>query len=823
LVAVLYAVSALTRYGTESVPLDWGWAGFIFIIANGFLLSCIILNKKSGLLDRLLLTVGLGFGLTFVVMILMGVLWQLTLPYVLAAETGLLVVLGILAVKRGLKIPHYSLAPDVKIKKHHLFQAVLISIIVVLAFSAIYDALSLPPTEWDSLAYGVNYAKIIYQNSHIPLIAGPSIGIEMSASYPPGMQLSATFLYVFAGSANDFYYRMLSPIFSLATLLVVYKFARQLTQNRTAAVFAASALTLIPYFWQLMIQDTYLMSLTFMLSMSGYLFYKAYNAKTGESLNFEILGILFCGFAALTSYIGLLAFGVPIIYAVHKRVGLKKIVGLFGLGALVVLPWYLRNLVMLGNPFYPFLGGKYLDPLLHSSTSQSFQQYLQLPEFALTSTLCKIAAVLLVVGIVFFTFYKKRRDFPLTLTLYFLLVGITLMAVYVAFPRYIIIALPTAAVFFGFAINTVPEHSRSLQRVYATSMELIHRLIVKLPPLSFFFRLTINTLPKKHHCRSIVSGAFIAFVILTSAIMLPYVNSVKPSASQGDDRAVYISNFFYEGNAWNWINDHNTPENTKIATFDIKEYYLNRTIFSLDGKEAAPLYYMNNITDASTFLTDHGVGYILSAPWASNRIDIRMPQAFNTSIITKYLGDSHYFPPVFVDGNGTAVYRVGAWSESESNQYFDLKGLVAPFKESNITVSFLDSPNDQNQYFGSRIIAIPVDYCTKKPTDYGALNITVSFSNKDNINSKYIVELWNEKIPADEMGHPIDINAPDYQPTGKLDLNYMIASSSIIDNSTSFSWHIDRAGYFTIRVLYTQESTPKPSDVPLDIRFVPSV
>jgi hypothetical protein len=791
LVAVLYAVSALTRYGTESVPLDWGWAGFIFIFANGFLLSCIILNKKNGILDRLLVTVGLGFGLTFVGMILMGVLWQLTLPYVLAAEMGLLVVLGILAVKRGLKIPHYTLAPDVQIKKHHLVHAVLISIIVVLAFAAIYDALSLPPTEWDSLAYGVNYAKIIYQNSHIPLIAGPSIGIEMSAPYPPGMQLSATFLYVFAGSANDFYYRVLSPIFSLATLLVVYKFARQLTQNRTAAIFAASALTLIPYFWQLMIQDTYLMSLTFMLSMSGYLFYKAYNAKTGESVNFEILGILFCGFAALTSYIGLLAFGVPIIYAVHKRVGLKKIAVLFGLGALVVLPWYLRNLVLLGNPFYPFLGGKYLDPLLHSSTSQSFQQYLQLPEFALISTLCKIAAVLLVVGIVFFTFSKKRRDFPLTLTLYFLLVGITLMAFYVAFPRYIIIALPTAAVFFGFAISLAPKKGVS-------SAELL------LSP-SKFKRTKAKLLNTVQYPR--VCVFFIVLVVVTSAVMLPFcVNIVKPSApplndrKEGYNRADYITSFFEEGIAWKWINE-NTTANKKIATFDIKEYYLNRTLFLLDGKEAAPLYRMNNITDALAFLADNGVEYVLSVSWAALG-DIRMPKAYDECIITHYFGDPDYLPRVFDTDTGVTVYHVGAIPELEMNQLLNQKENGIPIFAYlwNHTID-LSAPNTTN--VTACYITLPVDWRTK--------NITVSVDYSPRVE----LEFYNDKIPNDQLQN-IDLKK-----------NYMIAKSEVNNDPrishSFFTWYIDQGGYFTIRVIdrFGNFTVDEPY-VNLNIQFIDS-
>jgi hypothetical protein len=436
LVAVLFAILTLTRPAIESIPLDWGWIGFVFIFGNGFFLSHCLLNKKVGILDRLLLTLGLGFGVTFIVMILLGVLWQITLTTVLTTQIILLATVGIFAYRRGLKLPNFTLEPkELQIKRPNLLQAFLLAIIGVLAFTALYNALSLPPTDWDSLAYGVNYAKIIFQNSHIPLIAGPSIGIEMSASYPPGTQLAATFLYVFAGSANDFYYRLLPPIFSIATLLVVYKFTREVTKNRTASVFAASALTLIPYFWELFIMESYLMVLTFLVTMSSYFLYKAYAGNSADQRKFEIVGSFFCGFAALTSYIGLLAFGILLVYAVHKKVGLKRFFCLIGMPLCVALPWYLRNLVLLGSPVYPFGGiGKYLDPLLHSLTSMHFQQYQLLPENAWTLMVYKVCIVLLVIGVVLFSFSKKRKDFPLTLALYLLLVSLSLMAFYVGFP-----------------------------------------------------------------------------------------------------------------------------------------------------------------------------------------------------------------------------------------------------------------------------------------------------------------------------------------------------------------------------------------------------
>jgi hypothetical protein len=755
LVVVLFVVFSITRPSIESFPLDWGWLGFVFIFINGFLLSFGLINKEVGVLERLLLTIGLGFGVTFMVMIVVGVLWQITLTTILLSQLILLSFFGGVALRRGLRLPHFDLEPkNLQLTKQHLLQIVLIAIIGVLAFAALYAALSLPPTEWDSLAYGVNYAKIIFQDRHIPLIAGPSIGIEMSASYPPGMQLTATFLYGFAGNANDFYYRLLSPIFSIATLLVVYKFAQQITKTRTASVFAVSALTLTPFFWELFIQETYLMALTFMLTMSAYFFYKAYITKTGDPQNYEVLGSLFCGFTALTSYIGLFGLGVPLLYALHKRLGLKRFAGLVSVALLVVFPWYLRNLVLLGSPVYPFAGiGKYLDPLLHSSTSLHFRNYLLLPLYAWTSTACKVGVVLLIVGVVFFTLSKRRKDFPLALTLCLLLVSISLMAFYVAFPRYLAIALPMSAVFFGFAINA---------------------------------------LPKKRRLSQIGSAVFIALVVIGSAVMFPYINSVKPSAAAGESREQYISSIYQEGNAWQWINQ-NTPANTKIASYDIKEYYLNRMLFPLDGGEAAPLYYMDSIQEALQFLTDNGVGYVLSAPWASP-MDERLPPAYTWCIITRYLGDVDYLPPVFVDANGTAVYHVGTLNYTDINQGFAEKGMVAPLRHQTVNLTI---PNTTDIHVAACNISFPVDYRN------GSITVSVVSVNSTNLD----LQLWNEIIPPDQIQKPV---------TAFPDGNYQIANS---DFESSFTWHIDQAGYFTIRVLYPDKIMSEPLGITLDILF----
>jgi hypothetical protein len=294
----------------------------------------------------------------------------------------------------------------------------------------------------------------------------------MSAAYPPGIQLTAASLYTLAGSANDFYYRLLSPIFSLATLLVTYKFAQQLTKNRAFSIYAVSELCAIPYFWELFIQETYIMALTFMLTCSVFYFYKAYSSDSAGATKYEVLGVLFCCFAALTSYMGLFGFGILLLYALHRKPSLRRLGGLTALAALIVFPWYVRNLVLLGNPLYPFFGiGKYLDPLLLSSTTQHFQHYSLLPEYFWIGTLSKVGAAVLVVVIGYLTF-SKRRDFAMALPYYLLFACFVIMGLHVAFPRYLILALPALVVLFVMLLYSVPRIRSSTKAVPAVLLAL---------------------------------------------------------------------------------------------------------------------------------------------------------------------------------------------------------------------------------------------------------------------------------------------------------------------------------------------------------------
>ncbi len=745
----------------ERTLFDPGWVGFAFILVNGILLSYVLDRDGRDNTERFLLSVGLGLGVTYTVMILIGMLWEISLLTIIVTQLSIFIIGLLVAFYRGLK-PNFNFQSKLKKKngyvpKINLLEAAFLIAIAIFVIVATHQTVAYPAIEWDSLAYGVNYAKIIFENGKIPLIAGPSIGLEMSASYPPGVQLLVVYFYVFAGNAGDFYFRILQPIFGLVTILATYKFAMGVTKNRTVSVFAVFALCSMSTFWELFVHETYLMCLTLMLTLAAFFFFKAYNSSNANAKKYEVAGTLFCCFSALTSYIGIFSFGMLLLYSVNRKLSAKRFTELTIVGPVIFLPWYIRNFLLLGNPIYPFFGiGNYLDPVLLNSSAQHFQNWSQVPFLGLYSIMCRVGAGVLFLAIVYFTF-AKRKQFHLILPFYLLFAGLVIMGVHIPFVRYLLIALPALAV------------------ILATSAKSLS------PPHAMVERMTAITL--------------ISLVLVSSVLVLPCINSLKPTPTRGDDKWSYLSQVFEEGDAWQWINE-NTPIDARIATYDIKEYYVDRDIFTLDGNEAAPLYKMDTIEESIDFLEVMNVTHILSVPWAAP-LDPRMPPAYEWCVLTKYFGDPLYLPPVYVGLNGTAVYHVGSIEEETVYASFAEQDFAPPIKHVTFNLKIANSTGSSSGRF---CIPIPVDY-------RGGLMMASVNSSKHLVS----VEFWKGVIPETMSTRQSET----FEPVKQWPI--AAANSSGVENP-SFVWQINKWGYFTFLIV-DRETFTESFNVTVDLRF----
>jgi hypothetical protein len=263
------------------------------------------------------------------------------------------------------------------------------------------------------------------------------------------------------------------------------------------------------------------------------------------------------------------------------------------------------------------------------------------------------------------------------------------------------------------------------------------------------------------------------------------MNSAKPTARAGDDKWSYLIHVFEEADAWKWINE-NTPLDARIATYDIKEYYLERNTLQLDGNESAPLYEMDTIEEGINFLQERNVTHVLSVPWASP-MDPRLPPAYKRCVLTRYLGDPRYLAPVYVGVNGTTVYQVGPIDEKTIYESFAQKEFAPPIKHVTINATVT---NNSRLY-----MPLPVDYRE------GKMELSV------NSYQSLEVELWTGLIPAEKIADPF------------LSGEFIFVNKTWVENP-SFKWQpIDRAGYFTFKIIDRDETLTEDFDITLDLRF----
>jgi hypothetical protein len=253
---------------------------------------------------------------------------------------------------------------------------------------------------------------------------------------------------------------------------------------------------------------------------------------------------------------------------------------------------------------------------------------------------------------------------------------------------------------------------------------------------------------------------------------------------------------FEEADAWKWINE-NTPKNARIATYDIKTYYIDRDTMPLDGNESAPLYKMDTIEESINFLEERNVTYVLSVPWTAPS-DTKIIPAYEWCVLTRYLGDPRYLPPVYVGLNGTAVYHVGPIEEKTVYSAFSQEDFAPPIKhvEINLTIT-----NETYPSSGKFYIPIPVDY--REGLMMASLN-----------SSKHLVkaELWKGIIPENFTANRLE------KPKLVKEWPVQSANKSGVENP-SFVWLVDRAGYFTFLITDQEETFNVSFNVTVDIRF----
>lgn len=535
-----------------------------------------------------------------------------------------------------------------------------------------YHALLFPITNWDSLTEFAYLGRLYFTEGRIPTISGATLGIGSSANYPPLVPLLYTWFYLMTGGVHEIFAKAISPIYSLLTVIVTYSLAREMYKSKTLAISSVFFLVTVPIFMFVSEECLSDIVVTSILLSSMYFLYLGFKGEEHRSSRLVLVGGVLAGVSAFTKYTGLVSFLVGLIGILSARLldhgylcklrpaekvlyykpFLVFVVGFLIFGA----PWYVRNLIVLGNPIYPLLyqvfGGKDIDVWMmqnswdaHFSTVE-VKSGLDLSLQGLVSTYYSIffkpspyevldlgpfLGAFFAIGVVFSIKRRERADvFLLIWALSYLVLW---RFAFRTFLRYLSIVLPALAIVSARGLACIYESIHGISKV----------------------RIVRNSFPRvPNH----VWLKIIVFLVLFEGFLLPSViNGVR-----GYKTWVFVGPFEtregylrirFQG-TWQIIEFLNRAQTGAVVlTYDHSlAYYVERKFVFSDEPRAKPLHLAQNDAEVSSILASLNISFIVTTTAKEEYFPL-----LKTSYFYKHLDDGNYAQLV-LDRFPSKVYAV---------------------------------------------------------------------------------------------------------------------------------------------------------------------
>jgi uncharacterized membrane protein len=577
-----------------------GFALTVFLIlVPGYLLSLLVM-KDHDFLQRTLLSFGLGLGMNSFVMTALGFL--LNLEAVTIVVSYLFVLTLCLALVRR-NIDKIRIENPIRRLKMTRDDKIILVMCLPFLLMSLMHVVFLPETYVDSLIYGVTWSKMMFEQKTIPFIGGgPSVGIGLSSNYPSAFQLLGVFMFTFTGESMLFM-RLLSFTMFLFLAALVYRWTTDMFKDKRLVLLAMMLFLTMPSMILYSRVSSFYPYLVFQFSLGAYYLYKSSESKKDKGSNYLILAATMGAIGAHASFLGLLFVPFMVLFLVAKSVNFKTILIAVVVFSVVGSPWYIRNLFVFGNPFWPFGGGKFIDPAIQANTMSHLEEQSRILGFNYRSSNNLFDSVrrLLFTYIDFFDSTKragfrpymtmfalpaivlalKERDRELDLFLvWFLFILAAYTVVLNMFERYLtIITIPTI-ILSVYVIRKISAH-RPLR--YAI-MAILALIFVNSVYLSFVWTECIGA---------------------TRDDILYYMQDL------GDHSRVLEACYGDDAKIWEWVS-MNLPTDGGVATNEIKHYYMNRTLVNFDDWKLRDLYHSSEINETINVFKHNGIKYILT-------------------------------------------------------------------------------------------------------------------------------------------------------------------------------------------------------------------
>jgi len=637
--------------------LAWVW-----ILLVGSIMTKLFLAQRINGIVSFGITIAFGLGLAGTLSIILGI-FQAFDSYTLIL--GMCLILGCLlyllfrdALHRQITLK--KLITEVLtfwLVKPTKYAIIMLPSLLIIYYLIISYAVLAPVVHWDATVYHATMANILYLNKGFPLIVGTSLGLEMSSNYPPLFSALGAFFYSLVGAIEDVYLKIIPPIASFITLSAIYGIGKRVA-DEFYGILSSFILLSTPLFILYSIYATsYILYIAF-ASLSVYFLILAFKERVS---NYWLVAGIFSGFSLLTNYHALYSLPLYIIVLIYAWIkGEKKNMLFLALPTILLASiWLLRNMVLIGDPLYPFGFIKKSEPAwLRTYVFNSIQ------ENSIISFFNKIDPTPLdYIGQILF----NRMHYPAYSFL--LVIGMMLALLERKIDFYILIAFPITYLFVFLIVTearwifpraflgTIPAFSLLAALPLYRAITIIKRINIKYSWIASLLLILIiinYTLFPALPIATAGKNTYDASFASPPTSLTPILKMTIPEWYHGQSKKV-----------WDFLNSH-LQEGEKVATMEDKLYYVKngdpKYFFPLDGSEASGLYTLTSPEEIVEFLKTRNVRYIYDSPWVRGTL---LPSSW----LFRFLG-SPWFPAIYSDNPTTTsetmkpptIYNVGPLS-----------------------------------------------------------------------------------------------------------------------------------------------------------------
>lgn len=442
--------------------------------------------------------------------------------------------------------------------------------------------------------------RIIYNQKAFPILGGPSVALGYPSAYPPAYYLLGAFIYFFTGE-DILFLKLLSWVTSIFFILLIYVWSKELFKTFNYAfisIFLFLALPVTILFSRLASSH---MLLTFYLSLSCYFLFKF---SMDRRKKFLYLSSLFGSLAALVSFLGLIY--LPLLFLLSKpnKKYFKSIIISSLFFFLLISPWYMRNLIFLGNPLWPNGSiGKYIDSDIHDRDERFMLNISKTDGFNYSTSSDLIDSIYRLLNPRFDWHYTNVRA------------GLR--------PIFIIFALP-ALLLYIFSKNKDKQIKFFIYwfliilvlYILFFNWREIYLILISVPTVF----LSVYFIKRLFEIKIVKEG--VIFLLISIYIYFLYVSIfLNGCSNETVENFLYIQHFgdkwkqlelCYTNNAkmWQFVNE-NIPKDALMTTYDYRLYYYNRTIIEMDSWKLHDLFHTSDVSGVHEILKSNNISFVV--------------------------------------------------------------------------------------------------------------------------------------------------------------------------------------------------------------------